>query len=256
MSKISFVKYQGAGNDFILIDDRAPIFNPSLVPSLCHRKFGIGADGVILLQLDPVADFRMRIFNSDGSEAESCGNGLRCLMRFIADLNLPQKTYRIATGQRYVEAGYLRDQIWTNLGTATEIKQHFIEGLEVHSLNTGVPHAVIFSPDTDLAILGPFLRYHHAFQPAGTNVNLATLHKDGSISMRTYERGVEAETLACGTGAAAVGLIASQKYHLPSPIQINARGGWIEVHVNGLNLTLVGHAIKVFEGVYSCRHKS
>lgn len=251
MSKLSFVKFQGAGNDFILIDDRAPHFNSTLVPQLCHRKFGIGADGVILLQNDPVADFRMRIFNNDGSEAGSCGNGLRCLMLFIVDLGLPKKTYRIATGERVVLAGFEGDKIRIDMGLAQNVKQLSIQGFEVHSLDTGVPHAVVFSPKADLKTLGPLLRHHSAFQPAGTNVNVAQMQSDGSIHVRTYERGVEGETLACGTGAAAVGVIASQKYHMPNPIRISSAGGEIEIHVEGLNATLIGEAAKVFEGDYS-----
>lgn len=243
-----FSKYQGAGNDFILIDDRALHFNPTLVPQLCHRKFGIGADGVLLLQNDPHSDFRMRIFNSDGSEAESCGNGLRCLMLFIVDLGLPKKTYRIATGERVVQAGFEGDKISVQMGTALHLKELCIDGYTVHSLDTGVPHVVVFSPNTDLKTIGPFLRRHPAFQPAGTNVNMAQVQSDGSVHIRTYERGVEGETLGCGTGAAAVGVIASQKYHLPNPIRICSAGGAIEVYVDGLNVTLVGSALKVFEG--------
>lgn len=243
-----FGKYQGAGNDFILIDDRAPFFNPHLVTQLCHRKFGIGADGVILLQTDQSADFRMRIFNSDGSEAGSCGNGLRCLMKFIVDLGLPKKNYQIATGDRIVEAGFVGDKISVQMGLALNLKKLDIEGFEVHSLDTGVPHAVVFSPHADLKILGPLLRYHSAFHPAGTNVNIANLQSDGSIRVRTYERGVEGETLACGTGAAAVGVIASQEYHLPNPIRICFAGGEIDIHVDGLNVTMIGDAIKVFDG--------
>ncbi len=246
---LCFAKFQGAGNDFILIDDRAPHFTPHLVPQLCHRKFGIGADGVILLQTDPAADFRMRIFNSDGSEAGSCGNGLRCLMKFIVDLGLPKKNYRIATGDRIVQAGYVGDKISVQMGLALNLKKLNIEGFEIHSLDTGVPHAVVFSPDADLKILGPLLRYHSAFQPAGTNVNIANLQSDGSIRVRTYERGVEGETLACGTGAAAVGVIASQEYHLPNPIRICSAGGEIDIHVDGLNVTMIGCAIKVFDGI-------
>jgi diaminopimelate epimerase len=243
-----FTKYQGAGNDFILIDDCALHFDTNLVPQLCDRKFGVGADGVILLQIDPVADFRMRIFNRDGSEAESCGNGLRCLLRFIADLGMPQKKYRIATQDRVVEADFVGDRIRIEMGLALNLKRCHIEGFEVYSLNTGVPHAVIFSKEADLKILGPLLRYHPLFQPDGTNVNVAMLQIDGSVHVRTYERGVEGETLSCGTGAAAVALIASQKYHLPNPIQVCSLGGEIDIYVDGLKATLIGDAIKIFDG--------
>lgn len=250
MSTLSFVKYQGAGNDFILIDDRAPHFNPKLVPKLCHRKFGIGADGVILLQHDAAADFRMRIFNSDGGEAGSCGNGLRCLMRFMVDLGLPKKNYRITTGERVVSAGFEGDRISVQMGKAQNLQQLEIEGREVHFLDTGVPHVVVFREE-ELRILGPFLRHHPRFHPSGTNVNLARVQNDGSVYVRTYERGVEGETLACGTGAAAVGVIVSRKFQISNPIRVVSAGGEIEIYVDGLDVTMVGDAVKVFKGEFS-----
>lgn len=254
MSTLSFVKYQGAGNDFILLDDRALSFDPSLVPKLCHRKFGIGADGVILLQHDSLSDFRMRIFNPDGSEAESCGNGLRCLLRFMIDLGLPKKNYRIATHERVVQAGFLGDKIEVRMGEAKLLKKLYISGHEVHFLNTGVPHAVVFA-DADFFTLAPLLRHHAAFQPSGTNVNLARLESDGSIYIRTYERGVEGETMACGTGAAAVGVIASLTYQIKNPIRISSLGGEIQIRVEGFQVTMVGDALKVFEGIYPLQLK-
>lgn len=243
---LSFAKYQGAGNDFILIDNRTLHFDCKLVSKLCHRKFGIGADGVVLLE----SNFRMRIFNSDGSEAESCGNGLRCLMRFLLDLGFPKADYQIQVGNRVVQAGFVGDKIRIDMGEALHFKQLLIEGHEVHFLNTGVPHTVLFSAEADLATIGPFLRYHEHFQPAGTNVNIAQLGNDGALYIRTYERGVEAETLACGTGAAAVALIASQKYGLKNPIRVHALGGEMEVLVDGLKVSLIGEATKVFEGSF------
>lgn len=253
MSTLSFVKYQGAGNDFILIDDRAQMFDPAQVKSLCHRKFGIGADGVILLQQDLVADFRMRIFNSDGSEAESCGNGLRCLMKFLHHLGLPKRPYRIATANRMVEADFLGEKISIQMGAALNVKQLYICGFEVHSLDTGVPHAVVFVPDVqkvDVVRDGTALRHHPLFQPRGTNVNFATLQNDGSIQVRTFERGLEGEPLACGTGAAAVGTIASQNYGLPNPIRICFAGGEIEICIDGKEVKMIGEAFKVFEGIF------
>lgn len=249
MSNLTFVKYHGAGNDFILIDDRASFFNSTLVPSLCHRHFGIGADGVILLQNDSIADFRMRIFNNNGSEAESCGNGLRCLMKFIAHLGLPQKPYRIATANRIVEASFVGEKVAIQMGPARNVKQLYIGEREVHFLDTGVPHAVIFVPDVqkiDLMNEGASLRHHSAFQPRGANVNFASLQSDGSIRVRTFERGLEAESMACGTGAVAVGVIAARE--LPNPIRICFPGGEIEVFIEDSGVRMVGDAIQVFEG--------
>lgn len=245
--KFRFVKYQGAGNDFILIDDRALFFDISKVKSLCNRKFGIGADGVILLQ----NDFRMRIFNSDGSEAESCGNGLRCLMKFLLHLGFPKKAYRITTGNRVVEADFVGDRVSVRMGAPRDIQSHMIDGYRVHSLDTGVPHVVSFVSDVekiDLATLGSFFRHHPIFLPRGTNVNFAEIQSDGSIRVRTYERGLEGESLACGTGAAAVAFIASQTQNLPNPIQIRFPGGDLEMHVTGSDVRMIGDAVKVFEG--------
>jgi diaminopimelate epimerase len=244
---VCFVKYQGAGNDFILIDDRAHSFDQTRVKFLCNRKFGIGADGVILLQ----KDLRMRIFNSDGSEAESCGNGLRCLMKFLLHLGFPRKPYRITTGNRIVEADFVGERISVQMGAPRDVQQHIINDYTIHSLDTGVPHAVLFVPDVqkvDLATLGAFFRHHPIFQPRGTNVNFAQVQIDGSIRVRTYERGLEGESLACGTGAAAVASIARQIHGLANPIHIHFPGGTLEMHVDETEVRMVGDAIKVFEG--------
>lgn len=257
MSKLSclkfpFVKYQGAGNDFILIDDRTFFFDPSQVPALCHRQLGIGADGVILLQDDSQADFRMRIFNKDGSEAESCGNGLRCLLLFLLHLKLPIKAYRIATGQKEVEASYLNGKVSILLSKEKiSVKRLYIDGQEIHSLDTGVPHAVLFVPQIDQVNViqeAPRLRYHPHFQPAGTNVNFAEKRRSG-LYVRTYERGLEAEPLACGTGAAAVAVVASQLFGMRDPIQIICPGGVLEFYVDE-GVRMVGPAAKVFEGLW------
>lgn len=251
MSKLSFVKYHGAGNDFILIDNRALFFDPSHVFALCHRKTGIGADGVILLEPAEGADYRMRIFNCDGSEAGSCGNGLRCLMQFIAHLGLPRQTYRIATGQRIVEVGFVGEKISVFSKIKCDVKRLYIAEREVYFTDTGVPHAVVFVPDVqkiDVAREGAALRHHSYFQPEGTNVNFATVLADGSVAVRTFERGVEGETLACGTGGAAVGVVAAHVFQRPSPIAIRFPGGQLEIWV-GDGVRLVGEAVKVFEGV-------
>jgi len=252
MSKISFGKYQGAGNDFILIDDRTLFFDSSLVKSLCDRKFGIGADGLILLQNDSAADFRMRIFNSDGSEAESCGNGLRCLVRFIQDLGENKEQYSIATADRIVQAKTNGEKITIRMGPATDFKKLIIDGREVYSLNTGVPHAVMLVPDTrqvDIYRDGPFFRNHPEFQPTGANVNFASIDSDGLVYVRTFERGVEGETMACGTGASAVGAIISLLGR-SSPIHIRFPGGDVSVSIEGGEIFLTGDATLVFEGIF------
>ncbi len=245
MSKLSFTKFHGAGNDFILIDDRALNFNPNKVPYLCQRKFGIGADGVILLQEDEKADFRMRIFNADGSEAESCGNGLRCLMKFLCDLGFPKRAYRIRAGTRMIEAYFIGERIAVQMGSAQDVKRQLIEGIEVHSLNTGVPHAVVFA-DLKLEILGPMFERHSVFLPQGTNVSVAKV-QGNAIRAKTFERGV-GETLSCGTAAAAIGYLASTVYRMPNPIRICMPGGELMVSITRDEITLIGDAVKVFDG--------
>ena len=253
---MKFAKYEGAGNDFILIDDRELCFSAerTLIQHLCHRRFGIGADGLILLQPDPAADFRMRIFNSDGSEAEGCGNGLRCLMRFIADLGLPRRLYHIAAFHRVLQADYRGDGIGVEMGEMRDLHlSQMIEQMEIHSVDSGVPHAVYFVEDVDqvpLETLGPHLRYHAHFAPRGTNVNVAAVQNDGSVRVRTYERGVEGETLACGTGATAVAVIGSELFSWPSPVKIHFKGGDLDIYI-GKEIWMVGEAHKVFEGMYT-----
>ncbi len=254
---IRFSKYEGAGNDFLLIDDRArqfPCHDTALIRHLTHRRFGIGADGIILLQNDPAADFRMRIFNSDGSEAEGCGNGTRCLMQFIKDLGLPKQTCRIAVSSRILTADYRKNGIGVEMGEMRDLRlRQTIDQMEIHSVDSGVPHAVWFVPDVDqvpIETLGPRLRYHARFAPRGTNVNVAAVQSDGSVKVRTYERGVEGETLACGTGAVAVAYIGSHLFNWPGPVKICFKGGSLDIHI-GSSIWMVGQAQKVFEGQYS-----
>ncbi|MBS0626163.1 MAG: diaminopimelate epimerase [Verrucomicrobia bacterium] len=259
---ISFSKYQGAGNDFILIDDRSLSFNTASAKALCHRKFGIGADGLILLQNDPAADFRMRIFNADGSEAEGCGNGLRCFVHFLAELGFKREFYRIAIHNRIEEAFFSEEDVRIKMADPEHLCLNLPLNLEgerhlVHSVDTGVPHLVYFVEELatiGVASLGSKLRHHPAFAPKGTNVNFAALQKDASVAVRTYERGVEGETLACGTGAAAVAIVAAHLFDCPSPVRLCFLGGEIEISFSdrGLSdLQMTGPAKKVFSGHFS-----
>lgn len=253
---LNFSKYEGAGNDFILIDDRAEFFPKEdrvLIRRLCHRRFGIGADGLILLQTDQYADFRMRIFNCDGMEADGCGNGSRCLMRFIEDLGLPiKRPISLAVGQRVLRAEFIQDKIAIEMGDLQEQKTFVIDGKEVHFVHSGAPHAVLFTEEigsVDLAKEGPKLRSHPLFMPHGANVNIASLKK-GHLLLRTYEKGVESETLACGTGAVAAAAIASKLYGLKSPILVRCRGGDLEIAVDS-RLKMLGEANRIFQGSFS-----
>lgn len=236
MSKNCFGKYSGAGNSFLLVDDRFPVFDIRSVPHLCRQE---NVDGLILLGCDTQADFRMRIFNCDGSEAESCGNGLRCLIRFLEDLSLPRKLYRIATADRIVEGEFLGDQVRIGLGEPRDLKLNMqIDGQTLHLVNTGVPHAVFFVSDVEAVAIDQIAPpFRHRFN---ANINFAAIQKDGSIRVRTYERGLERETLACGTGAAAVGMLAILLYDHPSLVRIVYPGGELQVDWKEQRLYLSG----------------
>ena len=234
--ELPFSKYSGCGNDFILIDNRQKLFpahNCAVIARLCRRPEGIGADGVILIEESQKADFRMRIFNADGSEAEMCGNGLRCLKKFMCELGIEQSSLKIETHERLLYVENSADQIKATMGDPTDIKLHqemLIDqrNYTVHLLNTGVPHAVYFTEDLEtvpIADLGPKMRYHALCAPQGANANFAQVLGPQRIALRTYERGVEAETLACGTGATAAAIAAGLCYSVKPPIRVHTRSG-------------------------------
>lgn len=267
---IPFTKYSGCGNDFIIIDNRQHNLSPSKTATqrLCHRQNGIGADGLIFLETPQSsnASFRMRIFNADGSEAEMCGNGLRCLVQFIrSQENIPGE-FNIQTMHQLMHVSRQSendpDLVSVSLPCPEELssKKLFIdhEELNLHCLDTGVPHAILFVDDIeDKAHFtkAPAIRHHKEFQPKGTNVNFAKILPEQTIELRTYERGVEAETLACGTGAIAAALSAAHAFNIPAPIQIRTRSG-DSLFINFKNkipnltdLVMTGPAIKIFDGL-------
>lgn len=256
---VSFSKYSGCGNDFILIDNRALFFDPNKVSLLCDRRQGIGADGVVLLERSAAADHKMRIFNADGSEAEMCGNGIRCLMQFIQDTIAPHERCNIETMLRNLTVAMDGDHVKVDMGDPLHMEWSIpLEGYTWEQINTGVPHAVTFVQDLDgfpLEKVGPTIRRHPYFGPNGTNVNIATINDDGTVSVRTYERGVEGETLACGTGATATAIAASKKFGLKSPVSVKVRSNdllkigfeWNSDHIS--RVTLTGPAQKIFSGV-------
>lgn len=261
---MEFSKFSGCGNDFIIVDDRRSLFpshNRDLVKRLCHRRFGVGADGLLLLQDSSRADFRMRVFNADGSEAEMCGNGIRCLMAFIESLGHRDSSYQIETMERTLRVERQGRQVAVTMGEAQDLRWHLT--LDVlgktrigHSLHTGVPHLVIIVEaleEVEILKEGSVLRHHAVFHPQGTNVNFAALGPMG-WSYRTYERGVEGETLACGTGATAVALTIAKLHHVESPINLRTRSGE-EVTVafqrqgdSFCNIRLIGPATFLFRG--------
>ena len=251
--ELHFTKYQGTGNDFILVDDRNETFPVSdqLVQRLCDRRFGIGADGLILIQDHPDLDYRMIYFNSDGSQS-LCGNGSRCGFAFAKSLGMvnSKATFETTDGRHEIklEDGKIQFQL-VNVEEVIQIndKEWYI--------NTGSPHHIIISEEVegvDIVRKGRGIRNSPTYSSQnGTNVNFAQLLQD-KVKIRTYERGVEDETLSCGTGATAVGIVAG-KLGLTSPISIQTMGGELNVFFqqNGdsfTNIWLAGPAEKVFEG--------
>jgi diaminopimelate epimerase len=233
---IPFSKLNGSGNDFLLIDNRGGVMRgialPSFVGKVCDRSRSVGADGVIFIEKSRRADFRWRFFNADGSRAEMCGNGGRCAARFAVERKIANRALGFET-----DAGLIRAEV---RGRTVKLQMTRPRGLALSKsltlggrkiaysfLNTGVPHAVLFVPDLekiDLSGTGRGIRRHRVFAPRGTNVNFVRV-KDGVVWIRTYERGVEGETLACGTGAVAAGLLSAAHGYVRPPVSVRTRGG-------------------------------
>jgi len=234
---LHFTKMNGAGNDFVLVDNRAGIMalDQAGIARLCDRHRGIGADG--LLAVEPAekgADFRMRYYNADGGEVEMCGNGARCFARFVNRLHeFALKSVTFETMAGVIGAEFLGDRVRLRMSEPHSLALNETlpvneRDLTIHSLNTGVPHAVVFVDDLETIDVrgdGAALRYHERFAPRGTNANFVRVTGSGRISIRTYERGVEDETLACGTGTVAGALIHHLLHGTPSPIDVLVRGG-------------------------------
>ena len=263
---LSFHKMNGAGNDFVVIDNRAldTHLTRDQIALLCNRQRGIGADG--LLAVEPAekgADFKFRYYNADGGEAEMCGNGARCFGKYTATL-LPKGTSRVTfeTIAGTLSADIIGENVRIAMSDPFDLELNtgiHIDGLNtpIHSINTGVPHVVVFVNDLkniDVIKLGSELRHHAHFSPNGTNVNFAEIINNQHIAIRTYERGVENETLACGTGMVACALIHHLLEGTPSPIQVDVQGGeTLEIGFNPQgetfsNVTLTGPADFTFQG--------
>lgn len=263
---LEFVKMNGAGNDFVLLDNRSGGIRLSReqVARLCHRQRGIGADGLMLLIpcKSGRADWAWDFYNSDGSSAEMCGNGARCFARYVRKLTGEKDRVTFETVAGIIAAEFGGERVAVNLTQPGPMRLN--ESIEVstgklvcHSINTGVPHAVLFVPDADQAMVqqtGSQIRYHPHFAPKGTNVNFVQSLGPNHIRVRTYERGVEGETLACGTGVTASALVAAEFHRFASPIKVQVQGGdTLEVsfreesgHYTDIKLT--GPADFVFEG--------
>ena len=247
-----FAKYHGAGNDFILIDDRKeafPVDASAFIAKLCEHRLGVGADGLILLQPSERADFRMRIFNCDGKEAEMCGNGLRCLAHFIRKLGDKRPIFRIETRGQITTCSFEGENVSVDMGSYRWIESGIrIGSYTVYAVHTGVPHAVVFGDaGEDFVSIARAIRSHSRFQPEGVNVNFATI-ENGKIRTRTYERGIEDETLACGTGAAAVAVVASKLHALHEITILPASEEELYIKLDQNKVTVTGPAVFVFEG--------
>lgn len=233
---VPFVKMSGTGNDFILIDHRKPLIAKEVMPEfarlICRRRFSVGADGLIFIEDSDQADFKWRFFNADGSEAEMCGNGARCAARFAYMKGIAPAHMRFETVAGIIEAN-VSDIDVSVMMTSPKDFRHDLEldcdgkSILLHSVDTGVPHVVFFVDDydqIDVCQLGSQIRHHQEFMPAGTNVNFVMPLGNGVFKVRTYERGVENETLACGTGAVASALVAAIKGQAASPVEIVTSG--------------------------------
>ncbi len=265
LTVLHFTKMNGAGNDFILIDNRTGHvhLDRTQIARLCDRHRGIGADGILLLEkASNHADFRMRYFNADGGEAEMCGNGARCFARFANKVAGAEAKISFETPAGVISAKLAGDLVTLQMTEPTDLKLNIKlavadENKTVHFINSGVPHVVIPVSrvnDIDVHGEGSCIRHHKMFSPKGANVNFIEKRGPKEIAVRTYERGVEAETLACGTGIVASALVFAATENAASPITVIARGGdklrvGFERSDDAFrNVTLSGPAEFVFEG--------
>lgn len=255
--KIEFSKYQGVGNDFVILDNRDGKYSgltAKQVAHLCNRKFGIGADGLMLLNTKPDYDFEMKYYNADGKESSMCGNGGRCLVRFANQVGIHKSIYKFIAidGDHLAE---IDNDGWIRL------KMQDVNKIEEHAahyiLNTGSPHFVKFAAnvhDIDVVETGREIRYSPAFEKEGINVNFVEMMKNDSIFVRTYERGVEDETLSCGTGVTASALVAAHNDNGFNRVEVKTPGGHLSVEFDKAdedhytNIWLCGPAEFVYKG--------
>lgn len=242
MKKIDFYKMSGSGNDFIIVDNRNKIIDENdlsnFIAKICRRKMSVGADGFILVENTDAADFKWRFYNSDGSVAEMCGNGARCVARYayLNGIAGPEMSFETQAGM--IQARVAGDCVKVKMTDPFDLKMNYTielknRPLTISSVNTGVPHAVIVEDRIDtveVVKVGREIRLHDRFAPAGTNVNFVCHLKDNIIAIRTYERGVEDETLACGTGAIASAIVMACQKKLTSPVTVQTRsGGYLNI---------------------------
>ncbi len=266
MARFKFTKMSGAGNDFIVFDNRdgkIPEERSEFIRRICQRRFSVGADGVLILENSDRAHFKMRYYNADGGEAEMCGNGGRCISRYayLKKIAPAKMSFETVSGIHYAEVSgenvKLRMQAPRDLSLHLPIELNGQE-ISVNFINTGVPHVVLFVDNVaaiDVKKLGEEIRYHRRFMPEGANANFVQIINQGQIKIRTYERGVEAETFACGTGTVAAAVVGAALGRLKSPVEATTQGGaLLKVYFDILdkqakNMFLEGDAKVVFEGI-------
>lgn len=253
MALLNFSKYQGTGNDFVMIDDRSEsfdMFDASLIQRLCDRKFGIGADGLIVIREADDYDFEMFYYNADGTTS-FCGNGARCAVQFAHERDIcgTEVNFKAIDGEH--EAQIDKQEVNLKMGSVDGIEE-IAEGFFV---DTGAPHVIVIAEELetkDVPQDGAAIRYNNNFKEVGTNVNFVEVIGD-DVFVRTYERGVEDETLSCGTGVTATSIVLSN-FGIASPVKVRTKGGILtisyEATENGFeNVYLKGPAVKVFGGI-------
>jgi diaminopimelate epimerase len=262
---LRFTKMNGAGNDFVMLDNRGGDLRlaPEQIAKICDRHRGVGADGILLLE--PAAngaDFRMRYYNADGGEAEMCGNGARCFARYASRVAGPMEKLSFETPAGVIGAELQGELVRLEMSEPKDLRVAITIPLSdgeiaAHFVNSGVPHVVVAVEDlehVDVRGLGGAIRRAEMFQPKGTNANFIVQRGERQISIRTYERGVEDETLACGTGVVASALVYAAVQRVDGPIGVFVRGGselQVDFERDGdqfKNVTLTGPAEFVFEG--------
>lgn len=270
MQKIPFKKMNGCGNDFIVVDNREGIMDsfslPEFIRHICARRVSVGADGFMMVEKSDKADFKMRYFNSDGSEGEMCGNGARCISRFAHLIGAAGLDMKFETIAGIYESKIIGENVKVKFpkvkmsDIALNQRYNFREDTEeYHYALVGVPHVVIYRSDVatmdykDLYSLGKTIRNTSEVFPNGTNVNFVKIEDENNITIRTYERGVEDETFACGTGSTATAIISSLLGKVKSPVNMHTRAGVLKIYFDvgkdfiG-NIYLEGDAKVVVEG--------
>ena len=256
--KIEFFKYQGTGNDFIILDNRTDIYSglsAKQVSHICDRRFGIGADGLMLLNKVAGYDFEMKYYNANGAESSMCGNGGRCMVRFAAALGMHKGLYHFLAvdGEHQAEIDNMDDSVRLKMKDVTEVHEHTTYTI----LNTGSPHFVRFARDVkhiDVLETGHDIRFSKEFAGEGINVNFVESLGEDSIYVRTYERGVENETLSCGTGVTASALLSAHNENGFNRVEVKTPGGNLSVEFNKISdshfedIWLCGPAEFVYSG--------